>query len=724
LFLANLSLLLCFCVVYVHFILLYSSVAIQIYGMTMLQKSLNPDTRYGRSYPLGATVYPQGVNFSIYSKNATAVELLLFDDVDDASPSRTIKLHSQENRTFFYWHIFVAGCRAGQLYGFRVSGPFAPEKGFRFDGQKLLIDPYAKAIVVGKNYDRKAAVKGGENIAAAMKGVAVDPYDYDWEDDYPPKYNYANSVIYELHVGGFTKHPSSGLSADKRGTFAGLIDKLPYLQELGITAIELMPVQAFDEQDVSPPLRNYWGYNPIAFFAPHVGYSSDKNPLGPVNEFRDMVKACHRAGIEVILDVVFNHTAEGNHEGPTQSLRGLENEAYYILEKDKSRYANYSGTGNSLNANHSVVRRMILDCLRYWVDDMHVDGFRFDLASVLSRDEAGRPLQNPPTLLAIDTIPEIAHAKIIAEAWDAAGLYQVGSFVGDRWAEWNGHYRDDVRRFVKGDAGMVPNVASRILASPDIYPDPEREPNRSINFVTCHDGFTLNDLVSFNQKHNEANLENNRDGMNENFSWNCGVEGPTDDPVIEALRVRQIKNMIAILLLSQGTPMLLMGDEIRRSQLGNNNAYCQDNEISWLNWHDVAKQEDILSFFRGLIDFIQHLEIFTHEQLLSIVESQDKPHLIWHGVQLGQPDWSEKSHALAFTLHHPQANEKLHVMLNALWQPLEFEIPKLSAQESWFRIVDTVLAHPNDFSPQTRALRFSGETYCVQSRSVVVLMAG
>ena len=690
----------------------------------MLQKSLNPDKRYGRSYPLGATVYPQGVNFSIYSKNATAVELLLFDDVDDAKPSRVIHLSPQKNRTFFYWHIFVAGCSAGQIYGFRVTGPIAPEKGFRFDGQKLLIDPYAKAIVVGKNYDREAAVKPGENLGAAMKCVTVDPYDYNWEDDYPPKYNYANSVIYELHVGGFTKHPSSGLSADKRGTFAGLIEKLPYLKELGITAVELMPVQAFDEQDVLPPLKNYWGYNPVAFFAPHVGYSSDKHPVGPVNEFRDMVKACHKAGLEVILDVVFNHTAEGNHEGPTQSLRGFENEAYYILEQDKSRYANYSGTGNSLNANHSVVRRLILDCLRYWVDDMHVDGFRFDLASVLSRDEAGHPLQNPPTLLAIDTIPEIAHAKIIAEAWDAAGLYQVGSFVGDRWAEWNGHYRDDVRRFVKGDNAMAPKVASRILASPDIYPDPAREPNRSINFVTCHDGFTLNDLVSYNQKHNQANLENNRDGMNENFSWNCGVEGPTSDPAIEALRVRQIKNMIAILLLSQGTPMLLMGDEIRRTQLGNNNAYCQDNEISWFNWHDVARQQDMLSFFKGMINFIQHLDIFTHEQLLSTVECQDKPHLIWHGVQLGQPDWGEKSHTLAFTLHHPPANEKLHIMLNALWQPLAFEIPKLSPPESWFRIVDTFLAHPNDFSPKQRASRHLGELYRVQARSVVVLLAG
>ncbi|MBN1481789.1 glycogen debranching enzyme GlgX [candidate division KSB1 bacterium] len=681
----------------------------------------NPDQQYGRSYPLGATVYPEGVNFSIYTKNARAVEILLFEDADDTKPYRVIRLDPQKNRTFFYWHTFVNDIGAGQLYGYRVYGPYAPNRGFRFDGHKLLLDPYAKAIVRGVNYDREAAIRPGDNCGRALKCVTVDPYNYDWGDDHPPKYSYANSIIYELHVGGFTKHPSSGLSQNKRGTYAGLIEKLPYLKELGITAVELMPVQAFDEQDVLPPLKNYWGYNPVAFFAPHVGYSSDKSPLGPVNEFRDMVKACHNVDIEVILDVVFNHTAEGNHAGPTLSFRGLENEAYYILENNKAHYANYSGTGNSLNANHSVVRRMILDCLRHWVDDMHVDGFRFDLASVLSRDEAGHPLDNPPTLLAIDTIPEIAHAKIIAEAWDAAGLYQVGSFVGERWAEWNGHYRDDVRRFVKGEEGMVPKIASRILASPDIYPDPNREPNRSINFITCHDGFTLNDLVTFNHKHNEENLENNLDGMNENFSWNCGVEGPTDDVEIETVRLRQIKNLMTILFVSQGTPMLLMGDEIRRSQKGNNNAYCQDNELSWFNWDDIDQHKNVLRFVKGLIDFIQHREIFTHEQLLRTIECVDKPHLIWHGTRLGQPDWGDKSHTLAFMLHHPRYDEKLHVMLNVFWEPLVFELPPLMYHEQWYRIVDTSLQPPDDFMNVQDAPFYAGDTYQVNARSVVVL---
>ena len=609
------------------------------------------------------------------------------------------------------------------MYGFRVYGPFNPTKGFRFDGHKLLLDPYAKAVAVGAQYDREAAVKPGDNCAHAMKNVVVDSSDYDWEDDYPLKYSYADSVIYEMHVGGFTKHTSSGIPKTKRSTYAGLVEKLPYLKELGITAIELMPVQLFDEQDVMPPLTNYWGYNPVAFFAPHVGYSSDKSPLGPVNEFRDMVKACHKAGIEVILDVVFNHTAEGNEKGPTLSFRGLENDVYYILEKDKSKYTNYSGTGNSLNANQSVVRRFILDCLRYWVMEMHVDGFRFDLASVMSRDERGTPLENPPTLWSIDTIPEIAHAKIIAEAWDAAGLYQVGSFVGHRWAEWNGHYRDDVRRFVKSDDGVISKIASRILASPDIYRDKNREPNRSINFITCHDGFTLNDLVSYNTKHNEANRESNRDGTNDNYSWNCGVEGPTRNARIEKLRLRQIKNMLTVLLVSQGTPMVLMGDEIRRSQKGNNNTYCQDNELSWFNWSDVNKQADLRRFFSGLIHFIQDRHIFTEERLLCTGECGEDPHLIWHGIRLGLPDWSYTSHSIAFTLHHPEFNEKLFVILNAYWKELVFEVPPLVGQENWYRIVDTFLESPQDFQPLGEAAKYPQSRYRVGPRSSVILMA-
>ncbi|RPI00090.1 MAG: glycogen debranching enzyme GlgX [Calditrichaeota bacterium] len=687
---------------------------------------MHTDKGNGRSYPVGATVYPDGVNFSIYSRNANAVELLLFDDDDAKAPARIIPLNDQVNRTFYYWHVFVPGLKPGQLYGYRVYGPFAPDKGYRFDGHKVLIDPYAKALNFGKNYQREAAISPGDNCAHAVKSVVVDTSTFNWEDDYPLRYDYFESVIYELHVGGFTKHPTSGLATDIRGTFKGLIEKIPYLQSCGITAVELMPVQQFDEQDVPSPLVNYWGYNPISFFAPHMGYSSVKNPLGVLDEFRDMVKALHRAGIEVLLDVVFNHTAEGGHEGPTFSLRGLENETYYILEKDKSKYANYSGTGNSLNANRSVVRRMILDCLRYWVMEMHVDGFRFDLASVLSRDEEGRPLQNPPTLLSIESIPEIAHAKIIAEAWDAAGLYQVGSFAGNRWAEWNGHYRDDVRRFVRGDDAFVPRIASRILGSPDIYPESMLGPSRSINFVTCHDGFTLNDLVSYNHKHNQANLEDNCDGLDENCSWNCGVEGDTDDPQIEALRIRQIKNFMTILMISQGTPMILMGDEIRRTQAGNNNAYCQDNELSWFNWDNLGQNSALQRYVKLLIEFVQDRKLFSQENALIIGEHHEKAHLLWHGVRLGQPDWSDDSHSLAFTLHFPEYGEKLHIMLNLFWEPLTFELPPLPYGRRWIRIADTHLPAPEDIislktaSESVNTIEESG--YIVFDRSVVILM--
>ena len=677
----------------------------------------------GQSFPLGATVYPNGVNFCVFSRNSKALELLLFDNDDDPQPTRVIHLDPKQNRTFYYWHVLVPGIGAGQLYGFRAYGPFAPEAGHRFDGTKVLLDPYARAVVVGPNYSRAAAARPGDNCAHALKGVVVDPNAYDWENDMPLRLPYASTVIYELHVGGFTRHPDSGVAPEKCGTYAGLMTKIPYLKELGITAVELLPVQQFDAQDAPPGLTNYWGYSPIAFFAPHCGYSSRRDPLGPVDEFRDMVKALHRAGIEVILDVVFNHTAEGDHEGPTLSFRGLENRAYYyILETDPARYADYTGTGNTVDANHSVVRRMIMDCLRYWVAEMHVDGFRFDLASVMARDKTGEPLEDPPILWEIESDPVLAGTKIIAEAWDAAGLYQVGSFIGHRWAEWNAKFRDDVRRFVKGDAGTVIELAARITGSPDLYRQPDREPNRSINFVVCHDGFTLNDLVSYNEKHNLANGEDNRDGTDANWSWNCGLEGPTDDPDIEALRLRQIKNLLTILFVSQGTPMLLMGDETRRTQRGNNNAYCQDNEISWFDWQATEIQADLLRFVRGLIHFTQAREVFREERFWEATEGE-APHITWHGVQLEQPDWGYDSHSLAFTLHHPASGDHLHIMLNAYWEPLVFELPLPPPGTHWHRILDTALSSPDDFCQPGAAPPVKVAQYHVKTRSSVLLMA-
>ncbi len=418
----------------------------------------------------------------------------------------------------------------------------------------------------------------------------------------PLKRPYSRTIIYEMHVRGFTRHPSSGLADQLRGTYAGLIEKIPYLQELGITAVELLPVFQFDAQDAPPGKVNYWGYAPVSFFAPHQGYSSRQDRLGPVDEFRDMVKALHRVGIEVILDVVFNHTAEGDHRGPTLSLRGLDNSTYYILEQDRSRYANYSGTGNTLNANHPIVRRMIVDSLRYWVQEMHVDGFRFDLASILDRDSNGQPMSNPPVLWDIESDPVLAGTKMIAEAWDAGGLYQVGSFIGDSWKEWNGRFRDDVRSFFRGDEGSVARVADRLVGSPEIYGYKEREAEESVNFVTSHDGFTLNDLVSYNLKHNEANGEDNRDGADDNRSWNCGVEGPTDDAEVEKLRNRQVKNLLTCTMFSLGMPMIGMGDEVRRTQQGNNNAYCQDNEVSWFDWTLLSKHADVHRFVSLLIE--------------------------------------------------------------------------------------------------------------------------
>ncbi|MBL8134626.1 MAG: glycogen debranching protein GlgX [Anaerolineae bacterium] len=678
----------------------------------------------GRSFPLGATVYPDGVNFSVFSKNCERVELLLFDHGRYDKPARVIPFDPKRNKTFYYWHMFVPGLQSGQVYAYRVHGPMVPEVGFRFDGSKVLVDPYARGVIMD-NYDRGAATRFGEdNCAVAMKSVVVDPGDYDWEGDRPLQIPYTRSIIYEMHVGGFTKHPSSGVTPELRGTYLGLIEKIPYLKELGITAVELLPVQQFDPQDKPFTAHsNYWGYTPFAFFAPHAAYASDGHPLAAVNEFREMVKALHKAGIEVILDVVYNHTAEGNENGPWISYRGFENRAYYILAPDNRYYMNYSGCGNSFNANHSIVRRLIMDSLRYWVSEMHVDGFRFDLAAVLSRDEWGNPLPSPPILWEIESDPVLAGTKIIAEAWDAGGLYQVGSFIGHRWAEWNGKFRDDVRKFIKSDSGLVSALASRILASPDLYGDAGRAINRSINFITCHDGFTLNDLVSYNQKHNDANGEDNHDGESSNNSWNSGWEGPSTDPEIERLRERQIRNFLAIMLVSQGTPMLLMGDEVRRTQMGNNNAYGQDNEISWFDWTLVEANQGLLRFTAGLIHFVQTHRFFQVESFYSTLEEDHQLAFTWHGAQLHQPDWGSNSRTLAFSLGHDHSREYLHVMINAYWEPIRFELPPLQAGERWSRIVDTSLPPPNDFCERGKHAIIDANEYIANDHTVVVLLA-
>ena len=679
----------------------------------------------GRSSPLGATVVPGGVNFSVFSRNASGMELLFLDREDDAQPARVITIDPVANRTYHYWHVFVPGVRPGQLYAYRVQGPSDPANGLRFDPAKVLLDPYGRGVVVPKNYSRNAARLEGDNAATAMKSVVVDPHAYDWEGDSLLHRPSSQTIIYEMHVKGFTRHSSSGVADKLQGTYAGLIEKIPYLQQLGITAIELLPVFQFDAQDAPPGQVNYWGYAPVSFFAPHQAYSSRQDPLGPVNEFRDMVKALHRAGIEVILDVVFNHTAEGDHRGPTLSFRGLDNSVYYILEQDRSRYANYSGTGNTLNANHPIVRRMIVDSLRYWIEAMHVDGFRFDLASILERDESGNLMSSPPVLWDIESDPALAGTKLIAEAWDAAGLYQVGSFIGDSWREWNGRFRDDVRSFFRGDEGSVASLADRLLGSPQIYGHKEREAEQSVNFVTCHDGFTLNDLVSYNQKHNEPNGEDNRDGANDNRSWNWGVEGPTDDPAIEKLRNRQVKNFLTVTMLSLGLPMILMGDEVRRTQQGNNNAYCQDHETSWFDWTLAAKHADVHRFVTLLSARRLLRDLDPERQRLSLNQVLRKADKAWHGVKLGQPDWSASSHSLAFSAE--ARNEKLFVylILNAYWEPLDFELPPAgNGNDSWRRWIDTSLDSPHDIVDWQTAPPIPSRSYRAGARSVVVLFAG
>jgi glycogen operon protein len=678
----------------------------------------------GTPAPQGATVGIGGVNFSIYSRHATGVELVLFRDRDDVKPAVIFLLDNKKNRTSYYWHIFVHDVKPGQLYCWKIKGPDDIKSGFRFDSEKFLLDPYSRAIVVPSNYNRKLFCRRGSVALPSMKSVVARLDTYDWEGDKRPQHSFSRTVLYEMHVAGFTKNPNSGVSEEKQGTYAGLIEKIPYLKDLGITAVELLPVFQFDVQDCPGNNLNYWGYSPISFFAPHIAYSSRQDPLEALDEFRDMVKAFHKEGIEVILDVVFNHTSEGNGDGPTYCYKGIDNTTYYILEKDKEFYSNYTGTGNTLNANHPIVRRMIVNSLHYWVQEMHVDGFRFDLASILARDENGQPGENPPVLWDIDCDPFLAGTKLIAEAWDAAGLYQVGSFIGDNWKEWNGRFRDDIRSFMKGDPGKLSAMVSRLMGSPDIYGHEEREPEQSINFVTCHDGFTLNDLVSYNQKHNEANGEENRDGSNDNLSWNCGIEGPSSDPAIETLRNRQVKNFHTINLLAIGAPMILMGDEVRRTQMGNNNAYCQDNELSWFDWSLLEKHPDILRFVKVLVNERLRRDASLDAYATSLNEMLRSAIIQWNGIKIGEPDWSYNSKSIAVMINSLSGALAIHYIFNAYHEDLEFELPQNAGNSNQWKLwVDTSLPSPLDICRMGEARDYNGKTYHVKAYSCVILLA-
>ena len=685
--------------------------------------------------PLGTSACGEGVNFALFSRHASRVRLELFDRPEDATAARVIDLDPARHRTGDVWHVWIEGIPAGQLYGYRVDGPYQPENGHRFNFHKLLLDPCATAISrlpvwefgPARGYD--PSVLDGDppgstvDDAAAMPKCVFTREHFRGHEDRPPRHPWSKTVIYEMHVRGFTIHPSSGV--EHPGTYRGLMAKIPYLKDLGVTAVELMPVQEFNGQQVTginpqtrQPLGNYWGYDPVTFFAPKASYSSSGHVGQQKLEFREMVQAFHGAGIEVFVDVVFTHTAEGNEQGPTLCFRGIDNTVFYMLADDKRSYRDFTGTGNTINANHPVVRDHILTALRHWVVEMQVDGFRFDLAAVLGRGPSGRLLPNPPLLERIAEDPILRNVKLIAEAWDAAGAYEVGSFSDCRWAEWNGQYRDDVRRFWRGDDGLLGVFAQRICGSADIYAKSGKGPDSSINFVTCHDGFTLQDLVSYRQKHNEPNGENNHDGASENFSENYGAEGDTANDEIDSIRKRQIKNFLLTLLISRGVPMLLGGDEFRRTQGGNNNAYCQDNETSWHDWSRLEPHKDVFRFTRGMIAFRRAHPILSAEHFYTDAE------IHWLGPQGGLPNWAEPKEKQLGCLIHEDEQRALCLMFNAGADAVDFRLPAVPPGARWHRAVDTSRAAPQDlFATGEEPPWEDPQTYHLSPRSSAILLA-
>ena len=685
------------------------------------------EIRRGVPLPLGTRTFLDGVNFALFSRHASRVRLELFANSHDDTPSRSIDLDPVRNRTGDVWHIWIQGLVPGQLYAYRVDGPYEPAAGHRYNFNRLLLDPRATAITHLPHWDFDAARgydatlgdahRSYSDNAAAMPKCVFTRIHFDWKDDRPPRHPWSKTVIYETHVRGLTIHPSSGVPDP--GTYRGLVEKVPYLKDLGVTAVELLPVQEFNTHEIKTrnpqtgePLKNYWGYNPVAFTAVNGAYSSAGASGQQTLEFKEMVRLLHAEGIEVIIDVVLNHTAETDELGPTLCWRGVDNSIYYTLEKDKRRYQNFAGTGNSINANHPVVRDYILGVLRYWVMEMHVDGFRFDLASILGRDTAGNLLTNPPLLESIAQDPILSSTKLIAEAWDAAGAYQVGSFSERRWAEWNGHYRDDVRRFWRGDPGMLGAFASRICGSEDIYSKSGKGPESSINFITCHDGFTLNDLVSYTEKHNEANGEQSRDGANDNHSANYGVEGPTGDARIEGLRRRQIRNFLLTLFVSRGVPMLLGGDEFRRTQHGNNNAYCQDNETSWYDWTLLQRHTQIHRFVKQVIRLRQAHPVLAREQFYTDDD------ISWFGPQQRPPDWNNPQARAFACLIRDGATEALFLMFNAGDEVAVFHTPAAPQNGRWRLAVDT--SHDE---PAPESLVNSSQPYALEPHSSAVLIA-
>ncbi len=703
----------------------------------------------GKALPLGATLVKGGVNFAVFSRNAAAVTLILFESAAPNSPRIEIPMDKRGNKTGNIWHCFIKGLGEGACYLYRADGPYFPEKGHRFNRYKVLLDPYAKALTDISNWDyAKCAgydpsMPGADltysykdDIDSQPRCIVVND-DFDWQGDTPLNHPLRKSIIYEAHVKGLTAHSSSGV--EHPGTYRGVIEKIPFFKDLGITSIEFLPVQEFNEKEMlcqnprtGKDLTNYWGYSTISFFSPKGSYAADKSPGAQVREFKEMVRELHKAGIEVILDIVFNHTAEGNEQGPTLSFRGLDNSIYYILNKDRRYYQNYSGCGNTMNCNHPVVRTFIMDCLRYWVMEMHIDGFRFDLGSILGRDQNGRIMESPPTLERIAEDPVLNSTKIIAEAWDAGGAYQVGWFPGGRWAEWNDKYRDNIRKYWRGDQNETRYFATRIAGSSDLYLRDGRKPFHSINFITSHDGFTMKDLVSYNRKYNEDNGEENKDGSDNNLSYNYGIEGDCDDPVVNALRERQMKNFFATLLTSLGTPMILGGDELGRTQNGNNNAYCQDNEISWYDWTLLEKNKNLYRFVKEMIAFRKRHPVFMRPEFFTGRGGDYKgiPDINWFDEKGLTPDWDKIKHCLALRVNGAaeipadRDSSDFFIMFNSNLDTQTFVVAEPPSKKYWYRVVDTGLVPPNDILPQgsEEAIQ-SQRKYSVKARSMVILIS-
>lgn len=704
-----------------------------------LKHATNKKISDGKYYPLGCTLNEDGANFALFSQHAGRVFLLLFD-TPDGGPTDIIEL---KNRTKYIWHVFVHGIKAGQMYGYKADGDFNPQHGLRFNNSKLLIDPYAKALT-GKcvntdnlllGYDpgspyRDLTKDTRDNTTVMPKSVVVDD-GFDWEGDKRPDTPFEKMLIYETHLKGFTAHPSSGVN--NPGTYPGFIEKIPHLLELGVNAVEFLPLHEFYVEDFlrNKGLTNYWGYNTIGFFAPESSYGTKRYPGCQVNEFKTLVKALHKSGIEVILDVVYNHTGEGNELGPTVSFKGIDNPTYYCLTgaptEPYRHYMNYTGCGNSLNLSNPHVIRFVLDSMRYWVEVMRVDGFRFDLASVLGREE-GMFRKSASFFDAVSQDPVLNRIKLIAEPWDI-GTYQVGNFPLD-WSEWNGRFRDTARKFVKGDRAQIKDMGWRLTGSADLYGDDGRSAYNSVNFITCHDGFTLYDLTSYNHKHNEANLENNHDGSNDDNSWNCGAEGETGDPDIINLRKQLLKNFICCLLFSSGTPLILGGDEFMRTQKGNNNAYCQDNETSWFNWEDVKKNADIFEFFKKAVALTKRYTILQRRKFFlgSDLDADNLPDISWFGKNLDKPAWDDpECRTIAFQLDGGEEKSelgeyRLFIIMNADCNLQLIEIPELADGKQWHRIIDTSLEAGEHFcNPGEEVLLDPAGYYIVNPQSTVVL---